>query len=489
MSLRSRVKNAISALQGKQPSLPVYHQALGESGRDSLLDPYRRDIQFNRPIRPDETVKRAGRRLDYERMINMTVSQVVLELLDSSPEFRSIVNTYLDFCVQDYILDGEDDRAKEIIQAFIIRMGGKAKMMSFLRQVAYGYYVEGAVCMELVNDSVTRQPKSLEYVSPWNIAAQKMNGPNGEYYAYGQIDRGGALNPKLYDPEDPEVNDDYWKYVPADQKGHYPFGTSQIAANIFSATALTNLVTLIVQFIQGRVFPKHIWFPDYTKMPPNSKYDEDDFIKAGAIITKLLKGQIDASDITEDYLTSLPVVAMLVGSLERANIDGVELMADIFERQIQRGSRIPRTIFGSRRAGSGLNDTESRVEWGGWHIVTSSAMLTMSLPVSELFSVILETEGYNVPEDEEPPVQLRMINNDVEINRIYSEAFDLKADAFTKIKGLGLHTREYLFRKFNDNSIKSYDFSDAGETEFLEMEPEPVAPQPADPADPGAADE
>ena len=437
---------------------------LGESGRETVLDPYDRTSRYDIPIRPMETTRRAGHRITYKTMARMTESQAICELIESSPEVASIVRTYINYVVQDFKLDGHDD-AKRIIEDFISKMGGRAKFLSFLKQVAYGYYVEGAVCIELSNDPITKMAKTMDYVAPWSMGAEKAEAPDGsgEYYRYGQLRRSGKLDPVLYDPHDPEINDDYFKYVPAEQRGNYPFGKSQIGSNIFSATALTNLITLIVQFIQGRVFPKHVFSVDYSKLPDS--YSADQITKAAKTVSAMIKGQLDASDISQDLVTSLPIFAVLIGAMERANIDGVELMSDIFERQIQRGSGVPRTLFGSRRTGSGLNDNESRVEWGGWAIAIQSGQVMIELPVSELFQVVLDQRGSR------ETCTLRLINNDVEINRINAEYFDMKVEAFTKIKDLGLHKRKYLFRKFNDNSIASFDFSDATEEEdFEEMD-------------------
>ena len=481
MKLRTRIKNAYNSFIGKDNGLAPFHSdELGVSGRDSVLEPYRRQYGKDIPIRPDEVTKLAGRRVDYKTMVGQTVSQVVNELVSSSAEVKGVVNNYIDFVVQDYILDSDDEAAILIIEEFIKGMGGKSKFISLLKQVAYGYYVEGAVCIELVGDPTTSEPKSIKYVSPWSMAAQLVDdGPEGEYYRYGQLNRTTReLDPVLYDEYNDEVNDDYFKYVPADQQGNNPFGTSQIAASMFPGVALTNLVTLIVQFIQGRVFPSHIYFPDYQQMQANQReMKKEDFDKAKKIVTQLLKGQLQVKDINQEVFSSVPIVAMLVGTLERSNIDGVELMADIFERQIQRASRVPRTLFGSRRAGSGLNDNESRVEWGGWAIVINSAQTTIQLPISEFFKTILETRG------NQSEVNLKLLNEDVEIKRIHSEAADLKASAFIKIQQLGLYTREFLFRKFNDTSITSFDFADADEnTDFLEEEPQ-SEPLPAPPAE------
>ena len=474
MGIKSRIKNAIDALAGKEPdSYPVASHELGESGRESRIEPLTRN--FGRAIiRPKEVRQSASFQVTYKNMMGMTISEMIRHLIFRSPEMKSIVLIYQNFLIQDYELVSEDENAIEIIEQFIKRMGGKAKFLSILRQGAYGMKVEGGSCFELSNDDQGMAEK-IDWVSPWTLAAQKMEGDRGEYWVYGQQSLYGKLEPILYDESDKD-NYKYFTYIPVGQEGNEPFGTSSLSSIANSVVALNNLITLMVQYIQGRVFPKKMFAID-VKTLSDLGYDKKQIENIAIKMQALLKGKLDASDITQDELLTVPIVATLISGLERSGIDGSELMGDMFERQAQRGSMTPRTLFGSRRTGSGLNDNESRIEWGAWDITIESDSVLITDPITEFFSIVLEQQG------NQSGCQLKLINNDVEINRIHAEYFELKAQAFTTIKALGIYTQEELRKKFSDSTKTSFNFSDLGPELPDELMALPTPNEPEEPED------
>ena len=344
MKLSERFKNAIRGFQGKlEPT--VVGQTLGETGRDSRIEPLTRDFG-NAIIRPVEVRQNASFKVTYKNLIGLSISEAVRLLVRLSPEMKSAVRIYSNFLIQDYELDSEDDTARMIIEEFIMKMGGKAKFLAVLRQMAYGMYVEGGSCCELANNS-QRMAEKIVWVSPWTLAAQKEEDDEGEYWVYGQQSLYGRLEPILYDERNPNP---YFKYIPVDQQGNEPFGQGQLSPIVSSVTALNEIITMIAQYIQGRVFPKHIYSVD-TKTLADLGYTKEQIEKVAKQATALLTGKLNAADITQDIVLTVPIIATLVGGMERANIDGTEMMADIFERQSQRGAGIPRTLFGSRRTG------------------------------------------------------------------------------------------------------------------------------------------
>lgn len=463
MNFRTRLRNAISALQGKTLDVPVIE--LGEIGRESRIEPLTRD--FGRAIiRPQEVRQNAGFKLTYKNLVGLSLSEAVRLLIRLAPEMRSATRIYSNFLVQDYILDADTERGKLVIEDFIQGMGGRGKFLSVLRQMAYGMYVEGGSCAELSNDAMG-MAKKIDWVSPWSLAAQKMEGDEGEYWVYGQQSLYGRLDPILYNESD-SVPNPYFKYIPVDQQGNEPFGTGNLSPIVSSVTALNEIITLMAQFIQGRVFPKQVFQID-VKTLSDAGYTADQITKIAKQAQALLTGKLNAADITQDLVLTVPIIATLVGALERGGIDGTEMMADIFERQSQRGSGIPRTLFGSRRTGSGLNDNESRIEWGAWDITIASDSVLIEDPITDFFSIILSQNHLR------GAVRLHLINNDVEINRIHAEYFKLKTDAYTGLKALNIYTQEELRRKFNDSSKATFDFSELPMElpEELKMMPKP----------------
>ena len=466
MSIRNRISNAIAALQGKTGDAYIIGQSLGESGRESRIEPLTRNFG-QAIIRPKEVRQSATFSYKFADYLKMTVSELIQHLIFRSPEMKMIVSKAQSFLVQDYILDTDDPEAEMIIKRFIKEMGGKAKFLGVLKQIAYGIRVEGGSCMELSNGK-DGMAKKIDWVSPWTLAAQKMEGDEGEYWVYGQQSLYGRLDPILYDESKPNP---YFKYLPVGQEGNDPFGSSSLASITTSVVSLNNVITLLSQYIQGRVFPKKLFQVDVKTMS-DLGYTKEQIEKAANKTEQLLKGKIDASDITQDLTLSVPIIATLVSGMERGGVDASDLMLDAFERQSQRGSGLPQPIYGSRRSG-GLNDTEHRTQWGAFNIDIEGEQVLITEPISEFFEIILRQKG-NMSD-----CMLKLLNNDVEINRINAEFFKMKAEAFTTVKGLGIYSQEELRKKFADSTKTSFDFSDLGP----ELPAELMNPMPADEPD------
>lgn len=443
---------------------------LGERGRDSKIDPY--EPKYMKNLRyPGEVRQRAGYRLTYKDSQTMTVSNVIKMLLERSPEFKALNRAYNNFIVQDYILvpdeDG-DDSGVAIIEEFIDGMGGKAKFLAVLRNIAYGMFVEGGSCSELIND-LDGRAKEIVWVSPWSLAADKLEDEEGEYWVIGQPTPNGQLDPILYDERNPNK---YFKYIPTDQMGNDPFGSSRLSGIQASTIALNELLRLMVEYIQGRVFPKKVFQVDLQPLI-DMGYEKEEIEQIAVKTEQLIKGILNSADITQDATLSAPIIATLVGGMERSNLDGSEMMVEIFERQIQRGSGLPRSLFATRRTESGWNQNESRIEWGAWDISVESDQVLISDPVTEYFTEILQQNN------NQGGVSLKLINNDVEISRIHGEYFQLKVEAYTKLKALNLYTSEELRKKFGDSTKSTFDFSDLESElpeELMQQQQQPQLP-------------
>ena len=121
---------------------------------------------------------------------------------------------------------------------------------------------------------------------------------------------------------------------------------------------------------------------------------------------------------------------------------------------------------------SGLNDNESRIEWGAWDISIESDQVLIADPISELFSLILQQHNNN------SEVRLKLLNNDVEINRIHAEYFKMKVEAYVELKSLNLYTQQELRQKFNNSTKSTFDFSDMETKLPAELMVDPMEPMP-----------
>ena len=445
---------------------------LGRRGRDSVINP---DLPYHagyrlHSIRPrDRTKSFAMQKITLKELYNQPVSTVLKRLIESSDAMSRVVRIKTNYLVKKWSIESpeDDDAALDIIYDFIERheRGGKS-FIGTLKQIGYGMEVEGAYCSELVFDNSGEEAIKINYVSPFSLSFEQRRDENiGEYYIIGQKIAGQRELTVLQDEANPS---DTFIYDPVFQLGDDPFGTSELAPACFGVAALSDLVSTIVDFIQGRVFPKHIYQVDVNALE-TYQYTKEELEEAANVATQLLEGKITASDVTQDVVLSTPIIATLVGAMERANIDGIEVLIDSFQTMIERGSGVPRVLFGGRRARGGLNDNESDIELIDFHDTEVIKQEQLAGNVSRHFTTILRHEGNT------NHVNLLLESGNTTIKRIEAEAFNTRMDGFTKLKGLAVLSDEQFQAKVLSDS---YDLSDligqeADMSEIRQVQPQP----------------
>lgn len=338
---------------------------MDELVRASVISPAYFRTPTNEIVVPDETKYNSSREISIEDLIRFPDASAVKYLIKKNDSLRFAVDTYVDYTVNDFTIDAEDERDYEIINTYINGFpNGRAGYLGYLKQLAYGRYVEGGIGSELINDEMGMPVKSV-YVSPWTLAAELREDPViSEYYVYGQRQRDSNFELKvLFDEANPMDNG--FVFLSAHQTGDDPFGASQITPALFSILSMQDLLFSIVNLTKGQVFPKHIYSVD-TKAMADAGYTHAQITAAANLATDLITNTLDAADITEDVVLSVPIVATLVGALERAGIDGAEMILDIFERMQQRGLKVPRVLYGGRKqTGVGCRVSITSRGWNG----------------------------------------------------------------------------------------------------------------------------
>ena len=448
---------------------------LGRTGRDSYIDPDRRDDQFRFVMRPNEkTGSFQAQRVNLRDIFRRPIAESIPKLIETSDGLSRAVKIVKNYTVGGYKLDG-NPRSKAIIEEFIKEMGkGNFTFPTFLRDMAYGIYVEGASSGELVFSEDGSVPLRMDWVSPFSLGFDRITDPAlGEIDIIGQSKNGRNLDVILQDPRNP--NDTFF-YEPVNRIGTQPFGSSQITPALFGVASLSDLLHMVVQYLQGQVFPKGVYQLDIQPLI-DAGYDKDEINEQATIATDLINGKLSAADITQDVVMTTKVLYTLVGSLDKTNINGVELVGEMFERIAQRGTGIPPALYGIRGMQGGLNNDESRVQMLAFFRDVTSWQDSIEVPVTDFFTVILRHVG-NTGE-----CRLVLNNNDAEIARILAQVFDIQMTGYTKLKGLGILTEEQLFTKVTEGSTDlndlEYDPDNISQPQLPQLpEPEPEGGQP-----------
>ena len=441
----NKLKNAFKQKQKPQPTtaskekyLPKVH-ILGTHGRDSYNDPENRTGFFTLK-RPKEKERFSLKRVTLKQLLNSSPEKSIQQLIEISSTLSQKVDTYIDKTCKDFDLITEDDNDRMIIQNFIDRMGGKDKFLELLKRFAYGVYVEGAFCGELVFSLDGAEAVTIKYVSPLTLTSEQRTDPTiGQYDVIGQwIDNELKV---LYDEADPEK---YRTFIhnPVRVRGNDPFGSSGVVPCLFSITAALNLVELFVDFYHAKAFPKGLYSIDTDSLQQFEDLTIEDLDKIAEQATEELKKQLDSGDATQDTVLSTKVIYQLIGTIENANVDGIEMVMEMLERDSHKSLPLPRSITAMRRTGQSLNDNESRVEWLAFAEALDVGRASIELPINEFFRQILLSEGS--PNE----VLLELDRTDPELERIETELFDMKLAGYKTLSEINQKERIVTQQEF-----------------------------------------
>lgn len=395
---------------------------LQRKSKDSLH--YKRTYQdrlspFN-VIRPDAKKGFAFEPLKIKDLYRMTPAKAIQTFISISDGASLAVSTYKEYTIDDYKIVG-DDSAVRIINEFINNMpNGAAGFRNYLLQLAYGSYVEGGICSELVNDN-EGMPSKLVYISPWTLEAELRNKEGvGDYYVYGQPDGRGNIDVFVDETDDTKTE---IIYIPTHQLGDYPLGSSQIQPALFGMITLSQLVSDIAEFIQGKVYPDLVYSIDPVPLV-NAGVSYEEVEKTVNETNEILKGMLDEQEITENIVSPVPIITTMLSSVERSRIDGLEMLIEILDRGVERGLKVPQVIYGSQRQGGGLGSQQERVQFRSFYKRIKSSGRNIETAVNFHFKSIIEA----MPVTGE--ASLVLIHKDEELDRMSAELLKLQAEAY-----------------------------------------------------------
>jgi len=422
-----RLKRISRKLFGRKPL------EFGTNGRDSVVDPQRSTRGLLNIVRPDEKTKLF--RMQQTRIkdvFNLPLADAIERLVEANEDIRSAVNIYRNRTIIDYKLEG-NPRSCAIVEDMIDGMEERGyDFRTFLRRLVYGIVVEGALCYEDIYSNDGRRLLKLEYVSPWTISFEKEQDPD-----LGEIDLiGQYINSRFRPLQDPRVPDSTFTYAPWMPLGNKPYGSSQITPAVFNATMMSDLLVSLSEFIQGKILPKGVVSIDSRGLA-EAGFEPDEIQEIANQATMAVRGQLDGTNVTQNLAIATQVFFTVIGQLERANIDGAEMIAEILERKIRRGLDIPSVLYGERQRGSSLSDTEKRVGLQSFHGVTSTIRRFIENAINKSFRRYLIHVGNGgecsiVLDDTDPEIT----RIEAETEKIIAENFNTLMDGFTKASQL-----------------------------------------------------
>ena len=398
--------------------------ALADRGRASVIDP-EATSRANR-VRPIVKADAKGklRVLDFrfQDLKRFSAEHFISNLISSSEDLSRAKNIYQEYVAESYeiVTDPPDDmEAQRILQEFIerIELGGST-FISLIKRFIYGCYVEGAFCGELIFDQNGIDAIDLAYISPFSIVSRTQEDPDyGEVTEYGQeigfgVDRFRVLQSKI-NPVDTFI------YAPSNVQGSEAHGTSQVVPALFGVVSMFDIIRDLMEITKGQAYPRGLVSID---IPDDADYTVEERQELANQAAKVITQSVQGAPLGELSVAATRVVYQIMGTMERSNLDGADMILDIIERKVQRALNVPRFAFGGKRSGTSLSDNEARYETYAFDRPVKSIRGLIEDSISKFFKGVLRHYG-NTSNG-------RLVLNGVneELRRFLAEVLKLEAE-------------------------------------------------------------
>ena len=394
-------------------------------------------------IYPTERGSWRYQRIDPSILSGGSVSEIINTCIQHSPEMSFAVDTYVRFTNSghDFIPKKEnrtdkstesDDQALNIVYDFVNTMeSGDSTFSALLDQMVRSYYAEGGIASEIFFDEEGGEPLKIVNISPFTLSFRFQDSEvfNG-YYQVGQYKTFDDFT-VLQDIANPNPT---FRYEPNNQVPGKPYGTSSVTPSIFGVLSTAKLMDMIIEYMQGQAFPKGLVSIDTDSMA-RAGFGADDITDAASEASAELERILSSTDATQSVVLSTPILYTLIGAMSRANINGAEMILEMLTQSQQRGLKLPRIIFGGRRA-SALGDTEGRVEWHAFQKRLRSTRAVIESIITHFLTLVLRAAGNT------STIMLKLDDTDEEGMRISAERLAMDTDSLIALTAAGVISRQ-----------------------------------------------
>ena len=452
--------------------LRINQQILGRDGQP-LRDTY------GALIEPDGNKDFAFRRIDNNKINNMKVSDALRTLIKTNTTLDAVVDIHQTFAVRNYVLitrDNETDnevneRARVQIQDWIdTAFGGVKSFRGMLKQMAYYRLVEGGIALLITYDPDSLRPK-INVLSPFSLVYTYKEEGDQKYLVIGKKIKHNEIE-VYYDESRPDAENMNFVYVPSNLRGDQVFGSSQMATILRPAYNRQRLSEQLGDYLEKRIYPKIFYWMDLTRLFGNRDISTDQISKFATDGSTSLKAKIrqaegepskEGESAPKDLVGSAPVGTTEVSGVSKSKLDGLEVMLEVLEPEIMRGSRVPRILLGGRQGQSLIGSNESDTEWETFSFRNADSATDISEAITRALIPVRLNLGIDVF------VGVDVTYDNLRLKRIEAEVINLQLDSYEKLINMGVATPEYIASKVSEHST---DFSDL---EYVPIE-EPQEP-------------
>ena len=445
----SNLKKYFTAYNKKLPAPTVRKVQTRALAEERNASTYSANIggELERLVHPGATTRKLQLKPLTIDVLDRSVSSIIADFIASNPDLAFAYRSYQDFTISKFKVDGKSDKSRRRAEGFIEDMErGREDFLSFLKRDVYMCYVEGGSSIRLRWSADGKTPVRLEVVSPFKLEGRILQDAQGNenqrIYEYRQ----NLLRPVLI--QDDRNPNPFYRYAPINVTGTEMFGNSSIEPALWGMMGKVQLMSLLLGFTRGQILPRGLLSPDLATIlasSPNAALTASDILAFGNEVADALEDILDGSDVTQDFISSFPVLYEVIGAVKDANFEPISILSENFATIIQIGARLPSIIYQPANLRGNLGDRKADIDWGTFDARCVSINNLVSREVSTLIDIALLGDRSS-DAMYEPGVSVVIERDDAEIKRIRSEALLKLVTAYLAVKQLHVFDRSELRR-------------------------------------------
>ena len=347
-------------------------------------------------ISPDEDSDWKLEILNESTLIHKKAKEITQVLVDASPDVDRALHDMLQFANPGYTLASDDPQIQAILDEVeeTMKRNGQDLDTKIDKLVSSGF-IGGAFYTECVFEADGQTFAELVVIDPFNARYQRRNDPiRGQYWQLGQVKDSnfqafvlpdGTPNPLII-------------YKPLNSIADRPFGRPLVNSAIFALVFQLGMMKDTRQVVSTQAYPRGFWTIKRGELSDArlsieqvKEVMEDNRKRLQQYMTNLSK------DKTKQPIVGSEVGYEIIGAMNRANLDGVEMLERIIERWVIRGLKQFPVLFG-------INDGNALGTTGDVQLIAHSNFMnsfqsSLESVVNGQFYNIFKARGITLTED------------------------------------------------------------------------------------------
>lgn len=404
---------------------------------------------------------------------NKTAVDAIRTLLNAFPMFKEALALYRQNINQGHRFECEDTRAKKIVEQTYKDMD--RNLDDIIDEQIFAMIVGGGSSYELVRRVSDNTIADLTLVDPDSLKFEQPDPNPDQVYLIFQIAPNTVNDILLFDPRDEtQIGErQSYFYKPLNKIGDSPKGKSLFLSALSAAIGKLDLDSLMPKITKNQGFPRGFLSPKIGELVNSGITGKNltNYIVDGV---NKLKTQLDSANLSESVISSIGMEFIILGLMNRQNVDGATLVNDNFLYDLQVAIGLPDQLLPAKKTAV-LGEQSGRTQWTRWQNVLRYYRKFLSDSIEPTTQIILYENGFGFYQLDCP---LAFDNTDRELEQYEAEAFNTKVEGITKAMASGMFTAQQGF----DLLVGNVDITDLDyeEPEPVQPQPEPVETEPVD---------